>query len=340
MDKAELKQFAYDLGIDLVAVTTRARLDERLPPADRPSRISEYLDTVLILAKHIHAGAAGARDGIHKQFAGAVLHRSLEEASAELAYHLEEQGQVAAVIPSLFLDFRERHPEDNCPAGQASRFLRLAAVEAGLGTLGLNMMLLTPQFGPRVILTGMLTDLPLEPDVPIGQELCPGLEGCGRCAAICPEDAIPRSAPAGAPLAAVRALDGKACARSSQPHGVGAYVEHMRGILNAGGVEERLALVRSPETARIWQNMAVLRQGAFTGCMACMEVCPVGEDYTLVQRSLHRQADLPGGAQRTLADGRVLIAWAPRPRLAGAGGRVSGAGDERGDSVVAPSPGP
>jgi ferredoxin len=314
MDKAELKRFAYGLGIDLVGVTTRACLDERLPPAERPTRISEYLDTVLVFAKHIHAGAAGARDGIHKQFAGAVLHRSLEEATAELAYHLEGAGHLAAVIPSLFLDFRDRNPEDNCPAGQGSRFLRLAALEAGLGTLGLNLMVLTPQFGPRVILTGMLTDLALDPDPPLSQELCPGLEGCGRCAAVCPEDAIPRAGPAGAPLAAVRGLDGKACARSSQPHGVGAYVEHMRRILKAGGVEERLALVRSPETARIWQNMAVLRHGAFTGCMACMEVCPVGEDSALVQRSPHRQADLPDGVQCTQSDGRVLLAWAPRPR--------------------------
>lgn len=314
MDKAELKRFAYDQGIDLVGVTARARLDERLPPADRPSRISEYLDTVLVLAKHIHAGAAGARDGIHKQFAGAVLHRGLEEATAELAYHLEERGYLAAVIPSLFLDFRDRNPEDNCPAGQASRFLRLAAVEAGLGTLGLNLMLLTPQFGPRVILAGMLTDLALDPDLPLPRELCLGLEACGRCAAICPEDAIPRSAPAGAPLGVVRGLDAKACAKSSQPHGVGAYVEHIRAILKAGGTDERLALVQSPQTARFWQNMAVLRGGAFTGCMACMEVCPVGEDYALVQRSPHRQADLPGGVQHTLADGRVTVAWMPRSR--------------------------
>lgn len=325
MDKAELKRFAYELGIDLVGVTTRAGLDERLPPMDRPARLTEYLDTVLVLAKRIHAGSAGARDGIHKQYAGAVLHRSLEDGSAELAYHLEGHGHVAAVIPSLFLDFRDRNPEDNCPAGQASRFLRLAAVEAGLGTLGLNMMLLTPQFGPRVILTGMLTDLPLEPDAPLTQELCPGLEGCGRCAAICPEDAIPRAAPPGAALAAVRALDGKACARSSQPDGVGAYVEHMRRILTAGGPEERVAFVKSPRTARIWHNMTVMRHGAFTGCMACMEVCPVGGDSALVQRSPHRQADLPGGVQRTLADGRVLVAWTPRPRGAeGAAGRGDG----------------
>ena len=31
-----------------------------------------------------------------------------------------------------------------------------AAVEAGLGTLGLNLQLLTPEFGPRVLLTAVL----------------------------------------------------------------------------------------------------------------------------------------------------------------------------------------
>ena len=40
-----------------------------------------------------------------------------------------------------------------------------AAVEAGLGTLGLNLQLLTPEFGPRVLLTAVLcsVDVALRP---------------------------------------------------------------------------------------------------------------------------------------------------------------------------------
>lgn len=54
--KDELREVAAGLGIDLLGVTTRERLDARVPPADRPSRISEFLDTILVLAKHVHNG--------------------------------------------------------------------------------------------------------------------------------------------------------------------------------------------------------------------------------------------------------------------------------------------
>ncbi|MBI2371562.1 MAG: hypothetical protein HYV08_15245 [Deltaproteobacteria bacterium] len=56
MTKDELREVAAGLGIDLLGVTTRERLDARVPPADRPSRISEFLDTILVLAKHVHNG--------------------------------------------------------------------------------------------------------------------------------------------------------------------------------------------------------------------------------------------------------------------------------------------
>lgn len=260
----------------------------------------------------------GARDTVFKQFAGGNLHRLLEEAATELAYYLEELGHMAVVLPSLLLDFKQHHPEDNCPAGQGSRFMRLAAVEAGLGTLGLNLMLLTPEFGPRVFLSAVMTDLALSPDEPLTEELCLGLEQCGRCAAICPEDAIPRRAPVGAPLASYRGLDGEPCARSSQPYGVGTYVEHIRALLKARSPQEVEEKVRSPMTARIWQNMAVLRQGAFTGCMACLQVCPVGGDYEVISRSPHRRRDLPDGVTRRVADGVVeVIHVGPAPENRG-----------------------
>ena len=41
------------------------------------------------------------------------------------------------------------------------------AVDAGLGELGRNGLLLTEKYGPRVRLCKVFTDLPLEPDEPI-----------------------------------------------------------------------------------------------------------------------------------------------------------------------------
>ncbi|MEA2089673.1 MAG: reductive dehalogenase [Thermoproteota archaeon] len=64
------------------------------------------------------------------------------------------------------------------------------AVDAGLGELGRNGLLITPQYGPRVRLCKIFTDLPLEPDKPIEfgvKEFC---KKCKLCAEHCEAGAI------------------------------------------------------------------------------------------------------------------------------------------------------
>jgi len=64
------------------------------------------------------------------------------------------------------------------------------AIDAGLGELGRNGLLITEEYGPRVRLCKVLTDLPLKPDKPIDigvQHFC---EKCEKCAKHCPGQAI------------------------------------------------------------------------------------------------------------------------------------------------------
>src|SRR6185295_3255621 len=122
-------------------------------------------------------------------------------------------------------------------------------------------------------------------DEPFTEELCPGLVECGRCAAICPEDAIPTSAPADAPLSQYRGLDAAACARSSQSYGPERMVEHLKRIFEAGSGQEAVAVVHEKTTWKIWYNLTLLRQGAFTACVRCELVCPIGADYPVIERS-------------------------------------------------------
>ena len=64
------------------------------------------------------------------------------------------------------------------------------AVDSGLGEMGRNGLLITREFGPRVRIGKVLTDLPLVPDSPIDigvQRFC---EKCDRCAKHCPSKAI------------------------------------------------------------------------------------------------------------------------------------------------------
>ncbi|MBW1722417.1 MAG: reductive dehalogenase [Deltaproteobacteria bacterium] len=65
------------------------------------------------------------------------------------------------------------------------------AVDAGLGEMGRSGQLITRDYGPRVRISKVFTDLPLIPDRPVDigvQEFC---EKCAICAQYCPSEAIP-----------------------------------------------------------------------------------------------------------------------------------------------------
>lgn len=64
------------------------------------------------------------------------------------------------------------------------------AIDAGLGEMGRHNMLITPEFGPRLRLCSVITDLPLQPDKPIDFGIQRFCEICNKCAIACPGRAI------------------------------------------------------------------------------------------------------------------------------------------------------
>ncbi|MEM7279631.1 MAG: reductive dehalogenase [Pseudomonadota bacterium] len=69
------------------------------------------------------------------------------------------------------------------------------AVQAGLGEYGRNGLCITPQFGPRIRLGRVLTDMPLAHDKPRSFGVAKTCEICRRCANNCPPQAISHGAP-------------------------------------------------------------------------------------------------------------------------------------------------
>lgn len=65
--------------------------------------------------------------------------------------------------------------------------LRVAAVQAGLGVRGLNEVVITPEYGPRVRFTALFTDVELTLDRPLQDYYC---TSCTRCWGMCPTGAI------------------------------------------------------------------------------------------------------------------------------------------------------
>ena len=73
------------------------------------------------------------------------------------------------------------------------------ALQAGLGELGRNGLVVTPQFGPRVRLAAVITDLPLVADSPIEFGVTEFCKVCKKCARLCPSQSISHSERTGEP---------------------------------------------------------------------------------------------------------------------------------------------
>jgi epoxyqueuosine reductase QueG len=139
-------------------------------------------------------------------------------------------------------------------------------VEAGLGTLGLNLQLLTPEFGPRVLLTAVLSSVPVTPDRRVEEPLCLGPD-CGRCLTTCPGDAVRHWD-----------RDWVACDTYRHPHGFKQLTDFLGEVIDEPDPEAQKDLLRDEKSFNLWTS--ILRgAGVITGCRRCQDVCPVGADY-------------------------------------------------------------
>ncbi len=268
---ADIKTKAKALGADLVGIADGEILDANPPDPDDPRRPSDItaLDggRVIVLAKRLSAGVTRITEwgDRHKYYNDELALTMLEEISLSLVYWLEDAGYPAIIVPPTHVD-PWRYEGD--PAEHQTTLLSLphAAVEAGLGTLGLNLQLLTPEFGPRVLVTAVLCSVDVECDRPMAESLCLG-PACGRCLKACPGDTVQQWG-----------RDWEKCDEYRSPYGFARLTDQIEKIVEATDARTRKELLRSETTFNLWQS--ILRgSGVITGCRRCADVCPVGTDY-------------------------------------------------------------
>ncbi len=117
------------------------------------------------------------------------------------------------------------------------------AIKAGLGEYGRNGLLITPDFGPRVRLGKVFTDMPLAPDKPIQFGVKAFCENCRKCSNSCPVSAIAKDEP------------------TTKPHNE----SNIKGITKW--------TVDGEKCFSYWaaQN---------SDCSICIRVCPYNKDYS------------------------------------------------------------
>jgi len=177
--RKDLEEFARGQGIPLFGVA------DLVPVRDYIGET--YGDELLHLPRAISMGLPYPA-GVVNQLADApshtylyyykVLNTRLDDLALLLANRLQEAGYEAFPIPAS-----QRVTEDRL-AGIFSH--RLAAALSGLGWIGRNSSLISPEYGPRLRLVTVLTDCPLPEDRPM-ESRC-GV--CRACEEACPSGAI------------------------------------------------------------------------------------------------------------------------------------------------------
>jgi epoxyqueuosine reductase QueG len=256
----EVKDKAREFGADLAGIADGEKVGAR--------EVTEHdCGRAIVLAMRVQAGSSRILpwNDRNKYYNDELTLTALEEASLELVYWLEEAGYPAIIVPPTHVD-PWRYDGDPKKHQQTLISLPHAAVEAGLGTLGLNEQLLTPQFGPRVILTAVLCSVEVECDRPMTEALCLGPE-CGRCLKACPGDVIGHWE-----------RDWEKCDTYRSPHGFAQLSDYLGRVIDEPDAKQKKAMLRSEDSFNLWQS--ILRgAGVITGCRRCADVCPVGADY-------------------------------------------------------------
>jgi len=271
---ADVKRRALELGADLAGIASAATLNA-FPPDPRwpqtPERISRHVKSVIVLVQRIPAGAFRAKTNVPVQYMDMLVLRKMDKVAYRLADELERLGQPSFVTAAQETDWSYKR------ASYGRLSTRHLGVEAGLGTLGLEVNILTPEFGPRVYLTGVLTELELEPDQRITEQVCIG-ESCSRCLHACPPNAVLHWG-----------IDKRACASEAQEFGFMTMLQFMERVIDAPPAA-RAAMLKTRDLFGFWQGLLRV-VGSFGDCPRCLAVCPVGNDYHAHLAEL--QKDIP-----------------------------------------------
>lgn len=254
IDSKEVKTYIKDQGADLVGIAD-ADCIEATPRRRGPRFLMPEAKSIVVIAQRMIRGSLESPSDMATTVLGIALYDELHLLSLRLARYLEQRGYRAAIVPPY--SPVEMSEETKGFTGDVS--LRHAAVAAGLGVLGSNNLLVTPEFGPRVRLGAVVSTAELAPDVPLSENFC---EDCGACVSACPVDAL--SEPG-------KTRTGR-CVRQALPYGLSKVIDYFAS--NAKNPKEDMAeIFLSPQFWNIYQS---LQLGVQYGCHACINACPVG----------------------------------------------------------------
>ncbi len=227
----DLKSAGRALGADLIGITGNderwvyKRAYSRETESEKSQELSGELGNVVVLAQAMDRQLVQTVPSALSGTATGVGYSSDTVVLLAIAQYILNMGYAA--VPTM---------------NDTALAIPLA-IKAGLGEYGRHGLLITREFGPRVRLGKIFTDMPLAHDRPRRFGVRETCEVCRACSDACPPKAIAMGAPS----------------------------DRIYNISNIRGVKKWTT--DAEKCFRFWSNQN-------TDCSICVRVCPYNRDYT------------------------------------------------------------
>lgn len=175
----QLLELARSLGATLVGIADLKLLSTlKTHPSNLLGNFKYAISVAVSLPKNVFTLITEESPGELYAHAYRTANMLLDQITFQLAEKITEYGYNAQPIPaSMVID-------EKSATGHVSH--KAFARAAGLGWIGRNTLLITPEYGPRVRLATVLTDMPLKSGKPL-ENRC---GECTKCIDACPVRAL------------------------------------------------------------------------------------------------------------------------------------------------------
>ncbi|MHC1717734.1 MAG: epoxyqueuosine reductase [Acidaminococcaceae bacterium] len=182
--KEELRNAILGFGADLCGFAAIERFTEA-PKGFQPHDIFPDCQTVIVIAMALPKGLLAVDSRIIYAHYNDISCPVVDNISFKTAQFLEKTyGQIAVPLPC---DGPYEYWNNEKMEGRGLLSMKHAAVQAGLGTLGKNSLLLNEKYGNLLTVGAILTDMKVESDQH-AESIC--IDSCDLCIRNCPVQAL------------------------------------------------------------------------------------------------------------------------------------------------------
>lgn len=174
-----VKKMLLGMEADLCGIASIDRFSDA-PEGYHPLDVLPQCQSVIVFAKRFLAGTVACKTTVPYTIIRNIVSDQLDKIAVRFCYEMEARGVIA--IPTGTNGPTEFDVRTNRSRNIVSA--KHAAQAAGLGVIGKNTLLITPEYGNMVWLSVILTELSLEPDPLLTSSLCP--PKCTLCVDACP----------------------------------------------------------------------------------------------------------------------------------------------------------